>query len=148
MDTSEGGVWNVLEKKTFRIPSLPPSMNAIYQIIFHLKQVQMKPEVRAWKTQAKQMIPQMVAHPDSYIFKLDAHFHYNWLFKNKAFRKFDTANMLKVLIDSVAEKVGIKDEYIKGGSWETTHSPDKEFVDCTLTQLAWAKGDSGKEGSI
>lgn len=135
--------WVVLEKRTFRIPSLPPSMNAIYQIIFHLKQVQMKPEVRAWKTQAKQMIPQMTAHPDSYIFRLDAHFHYNWLFKNKSFRKFDTANMLKVLIDSVAEKVGIKDEYVKAGSWDTTHSEDREFVDCTLTQLGYSKQPNG-----
>ena len=123
-----------LERRNFRIPSLPPSMNAIYQIIFHLKQVQMKPEVRAWKTQAKQMVPQMMAHADSYVFRLDAHFHYNWLFKNGAFRKFDTANMLKVLVDAVAEKVGIKDEYIKFGSWDSTHSEDKEYVDCVLVQ--------------
>ena len=105
----------------------------------------MKPEVRAWKTQAKMMIPAMVPHADSYVFRLDAHFTYNWVHKNKAFRKFDTSNMMKILIDAVAEKVGIKDEYVKCGGWETSHDESKEFVDCTLTQLAWAKGDSGKE---
>ena len=145
MDTGVMEGWVVLEKRTFRIPSLPPSMNAIYQIIFHLKQVQMKPEVRAWKTQAKQMIPAMTPHADSYIFRLDAHFHYNWLHKNSSFRKFDTANMLKVLIYWVAEKVRIKDEYLKSRSWETTPSEDKEFVDCTLTQLAYSKQPNGEQ---
>lgn len=129
----------VLETKSFRIPSLPPSMNAIYQIIKHPFKVQMKPEVRAWKTQAKMMIPAMTPHEDSYLFKLEASFSYNFLFKNGAFRKFDTPNMLKVLIDSICEKVGIKDEYLKSGSWNSTHSEDKEFVDCTLTQLGLAK---------
>lgn len=130
-----------LEKRSFRIPSLPPSMNAIYQIIFHLKQVQMKPEVRAWKTQAKMMIPAMKPHADSYLFKLDATFTYNFLFKNGAFRKFDTPNMLKVLIDAVSESVGIKDEYLKFGSWKSEHSDRLEHVDCTLTQL-------GKKGEV
>lgn len=127
--------WRVIEELKFTIPSLPPSVNSIYQIIFHQKRVMMKPEVRQWKTNAKMYIPEIKAHEDSYLFKLDAVFTYNFLFKNGKIRKFDTHNLMKVLCDAIAEKCGFADELVKFGSWESYHSQTDERVQVTLSQI-------------
>lgn len=115
----------------FTIPSLPPSMNKVYQIIRLPGQplrVEMTPEVRRWKTEAKEWIPKLTATADSFTFRIDAVFHYNWYYKNGKMRKFDTQNLMKVLIDAVAEKNGIDDSYVKSGGWSSVHSTDKEFI--------------------
>ena len=127
--------WRVLEESRFLIPNLPPSVNSIYQILFHLKRVEMKPDVRVWKNQAKMYIPSLKALDDSFVFRLDAVFTYNWFYKNTKIRKFDSQNLLKVLCDAVAEKCGFRDELIKFGSWQSRHSEDKEWVECVLSQV-------------
>ena len=124
-----------MESKEFVIPFLPPSMNSMYNVIFHQRRVELKPEVRLWKTQAKEYIPLFTPKEDSYLFKLDAVFHYNFLFKNQKMRKVDSQNLMKVLIDAVAEKNGIGDEYFKFGSYESYHTIDNESVNCRLSQL-------------
>lgn len=123
------------ESKSFTIPFLPPSMNAMYNIIFHQRRVELKPEVRLWKTKAKEYIPQLTPHKDSYLFKLDVVFYYNFFYKNEKLKKVDTQNLMKVLIDAVAEKNGIGDEYIKFGSWETYHDQYLDKAECVLSQV-------------
>lgn len=127
--------WQVGENKRFAIPFLPPSMNSMYNVLFGLRRVELKPEVRLWKTKAKEYIPQLVPHKDSYLFKLDVVFYYNLFFKNGKLKKVDTQNLMKVLIDAVAEKNGIGDEYIKFGSWETYHDPYLDKAECVLSQV-------------
>jgi len=127
--------WKVIEEKRFLIPSLPPSVNAIYQILFSQRRVEMKPEVRAWKNSAKLFIPQITPLDDSYLFRLDAIFHYNFFFKNGKIRKFDSQNLLKVLCDAVAEKAGFRDELVKFGSWASIHNTEKEQVEVVVSQV-------------
>lgn len=118
----------------FRIPSLPASNNSIYQILFHQKRVIMKPEVRTWKTQAKQFMPPMIGD-DTYLFRIEANFTYNWMYKNGNMKRFDTQNLMKVLIDAVAERYGFKDELVKWGNYASTHDDEVERVDVKLVRI-------------
>jgi len=129
--------WEELESKKFVIPFLPPSMNSMYNVMFNLRRVELKPEVRLWKTKAKEYIPLLTPKENSYLFKLDAVFMYNFFFKNGKFRKVDSQNLIKVLIDAVAEKNGFGDEYVKFGSWESYHRTDYDCVECTINQINW-----------
>lgn len=130
--TSEG-VRDGVEVLRFRIPSLPASMNAIYQIMFHLKQVQMKPEVRAWKTQAKQFVPKWVLPKDieTGFLRLKLEFHGSWFYKNGKARRIDLPNLQKITVDVIAEKLGFDDCMIWDVSLRKVQD-EKEFVECEL----------------
>ena len=127
--------WQVRESKGFVIPFLPPSMNSMYNVLFGLKRIELKPEVRLWKTKAKAYIPLLSPHEDSYLFDINASFYYNFFYKNGKLKKVDTQNLMKVLIDAVAEKNGIGDEYFKFGSYESYHDEAEERVECVLSQV-------------
>lgn len=132
------------EGVNFVIPSLPPSVNSLYQIIFAQRRVEMKPDVRIWKTKAKEYIPRFgtsflfdpSADPgirDNIILSIKCTFTYNWFYKNRRLKKFDTQNLLKVLCDAIAEKCGFDDSLIKSGSWDSVHSEDREMVEVEVT---------------
>ena len=127
--------WEELESKEFTIPFLPPSMNAVYNILFHMRRVEMKPEVRLWKMKAKEFIPILKPHKNSYLFKLDAVIYYELFYKYGMLKKVDTQILLKVLIDAISEKNGIGDEYFKFGSYESYHDAGREKVECRLAQV-------------
>lgn len=118
----------------FVIPSLPPSINAVYQIIFSQRRVEMKPEVRMWKTNAKEVIKKVKSVPDNSFIKVIAEFHYNFFYKNGKLKKFDTPNLLKVLIDAIAEKNGFDDNVVKFGEWRSFHS-ESERVEVSVQMI-------------
>lgn len=126
--------WKVLEEKRFVIPSLPPSVNAIYQILFNQRRVEMKPEVRAWKNSAKLFIPKMTAMEETNLFEIDFKFYLPFFYKNGNLKKIDTQNLMKVLIDAIAEKNGFCDSVVKFGSWETYDS-ETEKVEVKICQV-------------
>jgi Holliday junction resolvase RusA-like endonuclease len=130
--------WKVVESKSFIIPNLPPSVNSIYQIIFHQRRVEMKPDVRRWKTEAKEYIQRLTPLGESYLFNVRADFYYNFFYKNGKVKKFDTQNMMKVLCDAVAEKCGFDDSLIKFGSWSSLHEVENEHVEVSLEQVTLA----------
>lgn len=121
----------------FVLPSLPMSINALYQIIYSQRKVELKPECRSWKTKAKQYVPVFKVSEGSTL-QLDVVFSFPWYHKNGKLRKFDSQNLLKLLIDAVSEKVGIDDSRIKAGSWSSADSTT-ERVEVTLTEIQ-AKG--------
>ena len=74
----------------------------------------MKPEIRLWKTQAKQFIPPWKPKGESksgWIY-FNADIYTQVYFKNGKVRKLDLQNLEKCLIDCVCEKLGIGDEFI------------------------------------
>lgn len=117
----------------FVLPSLPMSINSLYQIIYSQRRVELKPECRTWKTKAKEYVPRFAIDDDSTL-RLDVEFAYPWHHKNGKLRKFDSQNLLKLLIDAVSEKIGIDDSRIKGGSWQSRDS-ETESVTVTLTEI-------------
>jgi len=120
----------------FRIPSIPPSMNDIY---YHIKghfgeyQYVLKPEVRLWKTNAKQFIPpwKPIDHPTG-LFYFNWTAVNDWYYKNGKVKKFDLTNLEKVLIDSVCEKLGIGDEFIWDTRRNKIHSPAEAYIDVEI----------------
>lgn len=127
--------WKTGESKRFVIPFLPPSMNSMYNVMFALRRIELKPEVRLWKTKVKEYIPILHSAEDSFLFKLDVVLYYNFFFKNGKLRKVDSQNMLKVLIDAIAEKNGMGDEYFKFGSYESYHDAQFDRAECVLSQV-------------
>ena len=124
-----------LTKVAFTIPSIPPSMNKCYQIIRLPGQplkIEMSPEVRKWKSDAKECMGKLPVTGDATYFRIDSVFTYNFYYKNGKMKKFDTQNLMKVLIDAVAEKCGVPDEFFKFGSWSSIHSDTVESVSCVL----------------
>jgi Holliday junction resolvase RusA-like endonuclease len=117
----------------FVLPSLPMSINSLYQIIYGQRKVELKPECRTWKTKAKAYVPTFKI-ADSSTIRLDVTFSFPWHHKNGKLRKFDSQNLLKLLIDAVSEKIGIDDSRIKSGSWSSVDSPD-ERVEVVLTEM-------------
>ena len=79
--------------------------------MFHLKRVELKPEIRLWKSQVKQFVPAWKTSKTGYLY-FNAEFHTETMFKNGKLRKLDLQNLEKALIDAICEKLGIGDEFI------------------------------------
>lgn len=103
---SKGILWG--EYLSFQLPSPPPSMNSAYNVMFHKRRVELKPEVRRYKTLMKVYVPGFEVG-ELEVVDMSVSITQNWLFKNGAVKKQDASNMLKVLIDLIAEKQGWDD---------------------------------------
>lgn len=118
----------------FTIPSLPPSVNSLHQIIYSQRRVELKPEVRRWRSDAKQYVPRCEWLSESSIIRVDIVVYYRLLTASGKLREFDTQNLLKPLIDLIAEKQGWNDKRAKAGSWATVDDA-RERVEVTLTEV-------------
>ena len=103
----------------FTIPLAFPSVNALHQIIWSQRKVELKPEIRKWKNDAAYFIPRAAWASDTSLICVDLIFHYPFYYANGKFRLFDTHNCVKPLIDIVAEKQGWDDKRAKSGSWQS-----------------------------
>lgn len=112
----------------FTIPLLPPSVNSLHQIIYSQRRVELKPEVRQWRYRAKEYVPRVRWLSESSIIRVDTVFYYRLFTLDGKLRIFDTQNVLKPLIDLIAEKQGWNDKRAKSGSWETVDSTDEKVV--------------------
>jgi hypothetical protein len=65
---------------------------------------------------------------------VDATFYYRFHYQNGKPRVFDAANLLKLLIDCVAEKCGFNDCLVRHGSWSSVDSID-EKVEVVLREV-------------
>lgn len=117
----------------FTIPVLPPSVNALHQIIYSQRRVELKPEVRKWRSDASVFIPRIQLHTES-LLSVDAVFHYRHLHANGKLRRFDTHNLVKVLLDLIAWKGNFDDCRVKSGSWASVDSTS-EKVEVILREI-------------
>ena len=118
----------------FTIPSLPPSVNSLHQIIYAQRKVELKPEVRRWRSDAKVYVPRAQWLSESSIIRVDIVAYYRLLTAAGKLREFDTQNLLKPLIDLIAEKQGWNDKRAKAGSWDTVDDA-RERVEVVLTEV-------------
>lgn len=117
----------------FSLPSLPVSINALYSIDFKRRRVELKSECRRWKSDAKSYVPRFEIAPSSML-QIDFVFHYNYYNANGTLRIFDSANLTKLAIDCICEKLGINDCRVKSGSWSSVHG-GRGQVEVTLTEV-------------
>lgn len=114
---------------TFTLPSLPPSVNSLYQIIYSQRRVELKPEYRRWKSEMKQYVPRFEVG-EGVELRIDFEFHFN-----HGKRRFDAANLIKLAIDCICEKVGVNDRIVRHGSWYSINNTEREFVQVTLAEI-------------
>lgn len=120
----------------FTIPSLPPSTNGLYQIIYSQRRVELKPEARQWKSASKEYVTRFQPRAGALV-AVDATFHYRFHYANGKPRVFDAANLLKLMIDCIAEKCGFNDCLVRHGSWASVDSTS-EKVEITLREVTQA----------
>lgn len=118
----------------FTIPVLPPSVNALHQIIWQQRRVELKPEIRKWKNDAAVFVPRICVASDSSLLRVDTKFYYRFYYGNGKLRVFDTHNVLKPLLDLIAAKAGVNDLRMKSGSWDSEDSTD-EKVEIVLREI-------------
>lgn len=136
MGAERGSVVGAGEPRTisFRLPSPPPSMNSLYNVIFHQRRVVMKPEVAAWKTQMKMFVPRFSVTANDKV-SMSCEVIQNWHFKNGKVKRQDVHNMSKVLVDLVAEKMGFDDSQVWSFTMSKTHSTKEACVNFQLNLL-------------
>lgn len=117
----------------FTLPLLPPSCNALHQVIWSRKRIELKPEVMKWRNDAKLFIPRFELSEGA-LLSAELTFHYALYHRNGKLKRKDTANMLKVLLDVIAEKCGWDDSVIKSGSWCSVNAAE-EKVEIVLVEL-------------
>lgn len=121
------------QEHRFTIPSLPPSVNALYQIIYSQRRVELRPECSRWKSDAKGYMPRFQP-ADKTLVAVDATFHYRFHYANGKPRIFDAPNLLKLLIDAIAERYGFNDCLVRYGSWTSVDS-ESEKVEVVLREV-------------
>lgn len=115
------------------LPSLPASMNNLYQIMFSLRKVELRPEVRLWKNNMKEFIPPWKEErSDDTRYWISMSFFGNWLTKTGKVRKVDHCNMEKVVIDVVCEKLGFDDSFIFEKRLSRKVQADEEMIEIEL----------------
>lgn len=118
---------------SFTLPSLPPSVNALYTIDYRRRRVDLTSESRRWKSSSKEYVLRFPIAPDS-LLQIDFIFHYRFYTAKNTLRIFDSANLTKLAIDCICEKLEVNDCRVKSGSWASVDS-EKEFVEVTLTEI-------------
>jgi hypothetical protein len=133
-DGKVGVVAVAVNEVRFTIPLAFPSVNALHQIIYSQRRVELKPEVRRWKNDAKDHVPRFRLQSQSSLLRADVIFHYPFYYANGKLREFDTHNAVKPLLDMIAEKLGFNDKRVKSGSWGSIDSVN-EKIEVVLREL-------------
>ena len=107
-----------------RIEGLPPSYNKHFQIAWGLREMWLSPEAHAFKNRVKINMPPAEFDPNK-LLAIEITYSYNFYYKNKKLRKFDTANCDKLLLDAISERLGIDDSLFKTRIVNDIHN-DKE----------------------
>ena len=108
---------------SFKLP-IPPSMNSIYGINYRTKQVYLTNDARYWKSKAKLIIPNFkCTHNDKLNMTLT--FNGEWICKNGSIKKKDVHNLVKVVVDAIAEKCGFDDSQVWSFSCSKVQSTEQ-----------------------
>ena len=122
---------------TFTLPSCPPSVNSLYQILYSERTVRLKPEVLEWKTRAGLYVKHFPFPVDeTSIIRLDRVYGYPWFSAEGKWLSRDTPNMDKALFDLIAECLGFLrgDARFKQG-WMGSINSKVERTVVTLTEV-------------
>ena len=112
----------------FVIPVLPPSVNALHNLLWTRRRVELKPEVVKWKNDAAMFVPRITLQSADSIIRVDTVFHYRFHYANGKLRIFDSHNCLKPMLDLIAAKAGFNDNRVKCGSWDSVDSADEKVI--------------------
>lgn len=118
----------------FTIPSIPTSVNSLYQVIYSQRRVVLKDEVRRWRSESKVYIPHFELESAVSLIRVDCVFYYSFFTRDGKLKVFDSHNVVKPLIDLIAEKQGWNDKRAKFGSW-ASYDCASERVEVVLKEI-------------
>lgn len=131
-----------MNTKHFTLPSLPPSINALYLIDTTGRRryasgkprvVYMSDEARKWKSDMQYLIPRFEIAEDS-VMSICYVAYYPFLHRNGKHRRVDVHNLTKLLFDTVCARIGVDDSRVIKGSFEARNSQE-EKLEVTLWEL-------------
>ena len=111
----------------FTIPSIPKSINSMYQINYGQRHIYLSNDARIWKSQSKIYVPKFEIEDGSHI-GISAVYHMNCFFKNGKVRKVDGPNLDKLLLDTISEKIGLDDSLVFFWCGKKVHSDEDKVV--------------------
>lgn len=129
--------------KTFALPVLPPSINRLHIVDHYRRKVYLNDESRKWKSDMQALIPRFEIPAES-LLAIDYVAYYPWHHRNGRRRRVDCSNLMKLLHDTVCERIRIDDSRVVRGSFGAVDSPVESIV-VTLTEIAQVI-DSGHSG--
>lgn len=124
----------------FQLPSLPGSLNDLYELNRHdsgLPRKRLKATWALWVSKMFVYVPAFRVQPDS-ILRVDRCYYLPWFYGNGRWRKVDVVNMDALLFNLVSRKIGIDDLYVKQGMLDSRNSPANK-VAIVLTEITKAE---------
>lgn len=121
---------------SFWLPSLPGSVNEIYELNrpdSGLPRKRLKAEWALWASSMMVYIPRFTIKVNSVV-RVDRCYYYPWFYRNQKWRKADVANMDKLLFDTIAKKIGVDDLFFKQG-WTDSRDAQSGKVQVRLVEV-------------
>ena len=118
----------------FTLPSLPVTVNSLYQIRWTTREVFLRPECYRWKSESKGHVPRFKLSSGESSVRIDLVFHFPFHYRNGKPRVFDAPNLIKLTVDTIAEKCGFNDYRVRLGSWDSVDSVN-EKVEVVLREV-------------
>jgi Holliday junction resolvase RusA-like endonuclease len=104
----------------------------MYGVRWSQRRVELKPAAQHWKDEAKGRMPPWKYAPDAQL-RIDVVFSFPRHHGNGRYRRKDASNLLKLLIDAVAERYAFDDSLVTAGSWSSVDGPEQ--VQVTVTEI-------------
>ena len=123
------------EQIEFKIPFIPPSVNSLYNVMFSLKKVELKPEIRLFKSNVKQYVPYFKVIQNEKL-SCEIEVIQNWYFKNGNTKKQDIQNMVKCLLDAISERLGFGDEQFFEVLCKKKHDESKQETKIKIRRIS------------
>ena len=123
-------------KVSFTLPSLPASLNVLYELNrpdSGLPRKRLKAEWALWVSKMQPYIPAFTI-ADTSILRVDRTYFVSWFYGNGRWRKLDVVNMDALLFNLVTRKIGVDDSRVKCGMMDSMDSSD-DCVAVVLTEI-------------
>lgn len=126
---------------SFTLPSLPGSLNDLYELNRHdsgLPRKRLRAEWSLWVTRMMPLVPAFTVQPNS-VLRIDRCYFLPWFYSNGRWRKVDVVNMDALLFNLVTRKIGVDDLYVKQGYLDSRNSHDNkvEIMITEVTEAEW-----------
>lgn len=126
---------------SFTLPSLPGSLNDLYELNRHdsgLPRKRLRAEWSLWVTKMMPIVPVFTVQPNS-VLRIDRCYYLPWFYGNGRWRKIDVVNMDALLFNLVTRKIGVDDLYVKQGYLDSRDSQEckVEVVISEVTEAEW-----------
>lgn len=123
-------------KVSFTLPSLPGSLNVLYELNrpdSGLPRKRLKAEWALWVSKMMPYIPRFAIQPNS-ILRVDRCYYLPWFTGKGTWRRVDVVNMDALLFNLVTRKLGLDDLLVKQGFMDSRDSQENK-VAVTITEV-------------